>query len=64
MESKRKIIVILGPTASGKSALAVKLAKKIDGEIISADSRQVYKGLDIGTGKITKKKWEAFPTIA
>ena len=43
MESKRKIIVILGPTASGKSALAVKLAKKINGEIISADSRQVYK---------------------
>jgi len=52
----RKIIVILGPTASGKSALAVKLAKKINGEIISADSRQVYKGLDIGTGKITKKE--------
>ena len=56
MESKRKIVVILGPTASGKSALAVKLAKKINGEIISADSRQVYKELNIGTGKITKKK--------
>ena len=52
----RKIIVILGPTASGKSALAVKLAKKINGEIISADSRQVYKGLNIGSGKITKKE--------
>jgi len=52
----RKIIVILGPTASGKSALGVKLAKKINGEIISADSRQVYKGLDIGSGKITKKE--------
>ena len=61
MESKRKIIVILGPTASGKSALAVKLAKKIDGEIISADSRQVYKGLDIGTGKITKKEMGGVP---
>jgi len=48
--------VILGPTASGKSALAVKIAKKINGEIISADSRQVYKGLDIGAGKITKKE--------
>jgi len=48
--------VILGPTASGKSALGVKLAKKINGEIISADSRQVYKGLDIGSGKITKKE--------
>ena len=48
--------MILGPTASGKSALAVKIAKKINGEIISADSRQVYKGLDIGAGKITKKE--------
>src|SRR3989339_798803 len=57
----RKIIVILGPTASGKSALAVKLAKKFNGEIISVDSRQVYKGLDIGSGKITKKK---IPIIA
>src|SRR3989344_1677449 len=54
--SKPKIIVILGQTASGKSELAVKLAKKINGEIISADSRQVYKGLNIGSGKITKKE--------
>ena len=61
MESKRKIIVILGPTASGKSALAVKIAKKINGEIISADSRQVYKGLDIGTGKITRKEMGGVP---
>ncbi len=53
---KNKILVILGPTASGKSDLAVSLARKFDGEIISADSRQVYKGLDIGTGKITKKE--------
>lgn len=51
-----KILVILGPTATGKSDLAVKLAKKYNGEVISADSRQVYKGLDIGTGKITKKE--------
>src|SRR3989338_8024568 len=57
----RKIIVILGPTASGKSALGVKLAKKINGEIISADSRQVYKGLDIGSGKITKKEMRGVP---
>ncbi len=54
--NKQKIIVILGPTASGKSALAVKLAKKFNGEVISADSRQVYKGLDLGTGKITKQE--------
>lgn len=51
-----KVIVILGQTATGKSNLAVRLAKKIDGEIISADSRQVYKGLDIGTGKITRQE--------
>ena len=51
-----KIIVILGQTATGKSALAVKIAQRLDGEIISADSRQVYKGLDIGTGKITKRE--------
>lgn len=56
MEPKRKIIVILGPTASGKSALAVRVAKKLNGEIISADSRQVYKWLDIGSGKVTKKE--------
>ena len=46
----------MGPTATGKSALAVLLAKKYGGEIISADSRQVYTKLDIGTGKITKKE--------
>lgn len=48
---KNKIIVILGPTASGKTALAIDLANKFNGEIVSADSRQVYKGMDIGTGK-------------
>jgi len=56
MSEKNKILVILGPTASGKSDIAVTLAKKFNGEIISADSRQVYKGMDIGTGKITKKE--------
>lgn len=55
---KQKIIVIVGPTASGKSDLAVKIAKEKNGEVISADSRQVYKGLDIGTGKVTKKEME------
>jgi len=48
-----KIIVILGQTATGKSDFAVEVAKKVSGEIISADSRQVYKGMDLGTGKIT-----------
>ena len=53
MSITKKLIVILGPTASGKSDLAVQIAKRFNGEIISADSRQVYKGMDIGTGKIT-----------
>lgn len=46
-----KLICVLGPTASGKTKYAVELAKRMDGEIISADSRQVYRGMDIGTGK-------------
>jgi len=53
-----KIVVILGPTASGKSNLAVQIAKQVNGEIISADSRQIYKHLDIGSGKITKQEME------
>ncbi len=61
MNSKPKIIVVCGPTATGKSDYAVTLAKKISGEIISADSRQVYKGLDIGSGKITKKEMRGVP---
>jgi tRNA dimethylallyltransferase len=48
---KKKVIVILGPTASGKSDLTVQLARQFNGEIISADSRQIYRGLDIGSGK-------------
>ncbi len=57
----KKVLVIVGPTASGKSDLAVRLAKKFNGEIISADSRQVYKGLNIGTGKITRKEMGGVP---
>ena len=49
-----KLIVILGPTSSGKSALAIDIAKAWDGEIVSADSRQVYLGMDIGTGKVPR----------
>lgn len=58
---KPKLIVILGQTATGKSDLAVRLAKKFEGEVISADSRQVYKGLNIGTGKITKREMKGVP---
>jgi len=57
----RKLIVIVGPNASGKTDLSIKLAEKFNGEIISADSRQVYKGMDIGTGKITKKEMKNIP---
>ncbi len=59
--NKPKIIAIVGPTASGKSDLAVFLAQKYKGEVISCDSRQVYRGLDIGTGKITKKEMKGVP---
>lgn len=59
--NKQKIIVILGPTASGKSDLAVNLALKHNGEVISADSRQIYKNMDIGTGKITRKEMQDIP---
>ncbi len=58
---KPKIIVVLGPTASGKSDLAVTIAKTYQGEIISADSRQVYRDLNLGTGKITKKEMKGVP---
>jgi len=51
----------VGPTASGKTDLSIKLAKKYNGEIVSADSRQVYKGMDIGTGKVTKKEMQNIP---
>jgi len=57
----KKIIVVLGPTASGKSEMAIKIARKFNGEIVSADSRQVYKGMDIGTGKITKQEMAGIP---
>lgn len=53
---QKKIIIILGSTASGKSDLAVDLAKKFNGEVISADSRQVYRGMNIGTGKVSRDK--------
>lgn len=53
---KNVLITVIGTTASGKSDLAIKLARYFGGEIISADSRQIYKGLDLGTGKVTKEE--------
>ena len=55
-KQKNNLIVIIGPTATGKSDIAIELAKQFNGEIISADSRQIYKGLDIGSGKVTKQE--------
>lgn len=61
MMKEQKVIIVVGPTASGKSDLAVLIAKKVNGEIISADSRQVYRGMNLGTGKITKKEMFGIP---
>lgn len=56
MNNKTKIIILCGATASGKSSASIEIAEKLDGEIISADSMQIYRGLDIGTAKITEKE--------
>ena len=63
MESpkKPKLIVIVGPTGSGKTSLSLLLAKQFEGEVISADSRQVYKKLDVGTEKITEAEMSGIP---
>lgn len=53
-----KVIVIAGPTASGKTALSIEVAKKINGEVISADSMQIYKDMNIGTAKVTKEEMQ------
>lgn len=56
-----KIVAVVGPTASGKTALAVEIARAVGGEVISCDSRQVYRGLDIGSGKVTRKEARSIP---
>lgn len=58
---KPLVYVVCGPTATGKSDYAVELAKKVNGEVISADSRQVYRGMDLGTGKITLEEMKGVP---
>ena len=60
-DNKPPLIVVLGPTASGKSALGIALAQRFSGEIVSADSRQVYRGLDIGTAKVTAEEQAQVP---
>lgn len=61
MPNKPKIITVVGPTASGKTALGIALAKEFEGEIISADSRQIYRGMDIGTAKPSPEEFSAVP---
>ncbi len=61
MKKLPKVIAVVGPTATGKSDLAVQLALLLKGEVISADSRQVYRGLDIGSGKVTKSEMRGIP---
>ncbi len=61
MKNLPKIYVVCGPTATGKSDHAVELALKLDGEVISADSRQIYRGMDLGTGKITYEEMKGVP---
>ena len=60
-ERNADLIVVLGPTASGKSALGIALAQRFSGEIVSADSRQLYRGMDIGTAKVTQEEQAQIP---
>ena len=59
--SKPKVIAIVGPTSSGKTSLSINIARTFRGEVISADSRQVYKGMDLGTGKVTEEEVQGIP---
>lgn len=61
MKEKIKVIAVVGPTASGKTALSVELAKRLGGEIISCDSMQIYKKMDIGTAKVTEQEKQGIP---
>ncbi|HAQ08574.1 MAG TPA: tRNA (adenosine(37)-N6)-dimethylallyltransferase MiaA [Bacillus bacterium] len=61
MEHKQKLIVLIGPTAVGKTKLSIELAKQFNGEIISGDSMQIYRGMDIGTAKVTSEEMEGIP---
>ena len=57
----KPLIILTGPTAVGKTELSIRLAKALDGEIISADSMQVYRRMDIGSGKVTREEMDGVP---
>ena len=57
----KPLVILVGPTAVGKTAASIGLAKALNGEIISGDSMQIYKGLDIGTAKISKEEMQGVP---
>ena len=61
--SKHRILAVVGSTASGKSALALALAERLNGEIVSCDSMQIYRRMDIGTAKPTEEERKESPTI-
>lgn len=63
-QEKIPLLVIAGPTASGKTKLSIDLAKRFDGEIVSADSMQIYKKMTIGTAKPTPEEMDGFPIIS
>ena len=58
MENQKNLIILTGPTAAGKTALSIRLAKAVGGEIISADSMQVYRHMDIGSAKVTHEEMD------
>ena len=60
-EEKIPLLILAGPTASGKTSLSIELARKLNGETISADSMQVYRGMDIGTAKVTPEEMDGIP---
>ena len=58
---KPRVLAVGGPTASGKTSLSVELAKRLNGEVICVDSMQIYRGLDVGTAKVTEEEMQGVP---